>query len=286
LLACARLHGVVRAPDRMYRRAAVLSVLGMTLPSWGCEARLGVGAWNCDDAPLVSVPDGGLLAPAKDLSITSEWTTGFDDGFCGYQRARGYCYSAQDASFSVVESPTNTGRFAAAFSITTDPEKKGLQARCVREGQFPNDAYYSAAFYVPSGTISNGNWNLMHFQGGSESQDLHGLWDVSLRTDKTGTLTPELIGYLGDLLVLAPGVEAPRDAWFSLTVHIQRDAQEQGVVGLYLDGTKIVERTGITTDDSTWGQWYVGNLATDLDPAESTVYVDDVSILQSPPSSN
>ena len=32
------------------------------------------------------------------------------------------------------------------------------------------------------------------------------------------------------------------------------------------------------TDDSRWGQWFVGNYATALSPPSSTVYVDDVTI--------
>lgn len=32
------------------------------------------------------------------------------------------------------------------------------------------------------------------------------------------------------------------------------------------------------TDDSTWGQWYVGNLASDLEPVDSTLFVDDLTV--------
>ena len=39
-----------------------------------------------------------------------------------------------------------------------------------------------------------------------------------------------------------------------------------------------VHLTGLVTDDTDWGQWYVGNLADALVPPASTVYVDDVTI--------
>jgi hypothetical protein len=39
-----------------------------------------------------------------------------------------------------------------------------------------------------------------------------------------------------------------------------------------------LDLTGIATDDSRWGEWFVGNFATALSPASSTVYVDDVTI--------
>jgi hypothetical protein len=40
--------------------------------------------------------------------------------------------------------------------------------------------------------------------------------------------------------------------------------------------------TGIASDDTDWGQWYVGNLATSVLPPTSTVYVDDVTIGPTP----
>jgi hypothetical protein len=39
-----------------------------------------------------------------------------------------------------------------------------------------------------------------------------------------------------------------------------------------------VHLTGLATDNTDWGQWYVGNYATSLVPPSSTLYVDDVTI--------
>jgi len=55
-------------------------------------------------------------------------------------------------------------------------------------------------------------------------------------------------------------------------------ADATGAVALYQDGEELLEVTNLITDDSTWGQWYVGNLATGLRPADSKLYVDDVTI--------
>jgi hypothetical protein len=45
----------------------------------------------------------------------------------------------------------------------------------------------------------------------------------------------------------------------------------------------VMNQTGLATDNSAWGEWHVGNLATALAPAASTLYVDDVSITTSGP---
>ena len=55
-------------------------------------------------------------------------------------------------------------------------------------------------------------------------------------------------------------------------------ADATGEVIVYQDGVEAFHLTDIVTDDTNWGEWYVGNLATNLVPAGSTVYVDDVEI--------
>jgi len=47
---------------------------------------------------------------------------------------------------------------------------------------------------------------------------------------------------------------------------------------VYQDGVVALRLTRLITDDTDWGQWYVGNYARTLVPAKSTVYVDDVTI--------
>jgi UDP:flavonoid glycosyltransferase YjiC (YdhE family) len=49
------------------------------------------------------------------------------------------------------------------------------------------------------------------------------------------------------------------------------------------EGPSLVDLPGIETDATVWGQWFVGNYATSLVPAPSTVYVDDVTIDTSGP---
>jgi hypothetical protein len=251
----------------------------------GCEPPLDVGSWRCAAAPLFIPPDGSLTPRGKDTIISPNWQTGFEDGFCGYSDVYGFCYAASDAKVSVVNSPVRTGRRAAAFSITTDTEKSGEQTRCVREGTLPEEAYYGAWFYLPRGTTDETNWNLIHFQGANEADPLHNLWDVTVLITDGGNLVPWLRGFVegGPAIPPSTDFELPVDKWFSLHVKLRRSAEPNGEVALYLNGELVVERTDVVTDDTEWGQWYVGNLAGALTPAESTIYVDDVSISKTLP---
>lgn len=256
----------------------LIAVLSLTAPA--CESALDVGEWKCTAAPLYIPPDGSPDLPGRETVVDTEWQSGFEDGFCGYTRARGFCYSAPGATYEIVDAPARSGRKAAAFTISTDDDRDGEQTRCVREGVMPKDAYYGAWFYIPGGTTNNDNWNLMHFRNAMEGGSPMGDWDVSLVSTDDGRLVPWLRDYVsGSRIPPSWDFEVPVDEWFSLSVRIIRESTATGAAALFLNDELVVERTDIVTvGEVTWGQWYVGNLATDLTPSDSTIYVDDVSI--------
>jgi hypothetical protein len=259
--------------------------VGLACLSSGCEPELVVGTWACPAPVAPPTGDAGVatsLAKVVDLP----WTTGFETtGFCDFARAGGFCYSKPDASYTIVDAPAHDGRSAAAFSVTTDPARSGSQARCFREGALPGEAVYGAWFYVPSLAENAGNWNLMHFQGGAPNA-LHGLWDVSLDNADDGNLFLYLFDFLGAGIRRAPAGAVPPvpiASWFHVELRLRRAADATGEVALYQDGLLVLELTSLRTDDTDFGQWYVGNLASGLNPLDSTVYIDDVTISAAPP---
>jgi hypothetical protein len=232
--------------------------------------------WQCAEAEL-GADDGGV-SPG-DLSLRAGWHADFEDGFCGYQRAGGYCYAAEGAEYRLVKSPTRSGRFAAAFTLDTDTDAE--QARCVRRGTFPDEAYYGAWFFIPAGTTSDALWNLMHLQG-AKLGELSGLWDVSVSTDEDGEMHPQIFEAASDDWTdAAPEVVLPADEWFHLQFYQRREPDAAGAVALFVNGAQVIAKEGIAPDGAAWGQWYVGNLAYSLTPAQSTLFVDDVSIVGS-----
>ncbi len=74
----------------------------------------------------------------------------------------------------------------------------------------------------------------------------------------------------------------PIGTWFEIEVFFKRAADATGEVIVNQDGEEVATATNLITDPYVYGQWYVGNLATALSPAESTVYVDDVSVRAEP----
>ena len=240
----------------------------------GSAGELGAGAGGVGGCDL-NAPVGPITDP-----IVVPWQTGFENDICDYVETGGYCYVRADASYAVVTTPARTGNSAAAFTVNAaEPDS---QTRCVRQGTLPPDAYYGAWFYVPTAPEQVRLWNLYLFQGDKGGPDLDKLWDVSLGTSDTGGLALFVFDHRrGEVLRAPDGVEIPIGAWFHVEFRLLRAADETGLVALYQDDMLLIE-TRRPTDDTSWGQWYVGNLAEGLSPPDSTIYVDDVSIRAAP----
>lgn len=243
----------------------------------GCSSDLLLAKWACRQS---NTSDAGSDAGWRQFQFP--WSTGFETDFCEYLESNGACYDPNDASRSIVEAPVHSGHYAAAFSVIGDASRdpESIQARCHRNGELPREAYYGAWYYVPALARNLATWNLFHFQGGDSPafSDLEDFWDVSLVNNDAGDLRLTVFNFKGGSPDSSAAPAIPIGSWFHIEFYLKRAADETGAVALYQNGTLIAQATNIRTGDTPYGQWYVGNYATGLDPVESTVYVDDVTI--------
>jgi hypothetical protein len=240
----------------------------------GCKQPLIVGEWRCPE----TVGEAGS-PPAANDPLSLPWSTGFEDHFCDYTRMTGSCYDYQPATHRLVTSPVHSGQLAAAFTVTTGTDGGAVpQSRCLLPGVLPAEAYYGAWYFIPETATNKALWNLIHFQSGNfDGSSLHNIWDVSLVNDSSGRLVPHIYGALHD--TAGDGPPIPIGRWFQIVFYLKRAKDKTGAVALYdQDGTRLLSFSNLITDDADRAQWYVGNLASDLDPPESTVYVDDITI--------
>lgn len=246
----------------------------------GCEPKVVVGEWTCPSPDAGT--DYGEIKKNVGEPVKLGWSTSFERDFCDYARVHSYCYADPGASFSIVSTQAHSGKYSAAFTVNADTTS-ARQARCVRQGDFPESAYYSAWYFIPVAATNTGNWNLFHFQGGDQDH-LDGLFDVSLHS-ADGELSAYFYDTVADPAVfrgLGETPSIPIGTWFELGVYWRRAADESGELSLYQNGERILHYTGLVTDKTSWGQWYVGNLANALAPPDSTLYVDDVAIREAP----
>lgn len=243
-----------------------------------CAPKVSAGEWAC---PADGGADGGASQPPAETDpVTVPWSTGFENGFCDYTQAAGYCYGNQPYVL-VTEPHRPGGRHAAEFRV--NGEKGGgldVQTRCVRQGEFPESAFYGAWYFIPEALKDNGDqvWNLLHFEG--QAMPDSRLWDVSLAPGlRAGDW--ELIVYdpvSKDTYRSADHRAVPIGAWFHIELFLKRASDSTGKIALYQDGVLLFERSNLKSDASKFTQWYVGNFAASATPADSRVYVDDVSI--------
>lgn len=246
----------------------------------GCEPPLVVGGLDVDCSNQAGAPGLNEHGVYNDGPLPVPWQTSFDDGFCSYEHLAGFCYADPDSEYRIVTSPVHSGPFAAAFEFRPTDRPGERQARCVREGVLADEAYYGAWYYVPSSASGARTWNLFHFRGGLPGQELHGLWDVSME-ERSGALAVYVLDLMnGERHAPAEALPIPLDRWFQLEFYLKRSAEPTGAIALFQDGTELVRETDLITDDSRFGQWYVGNWKSSLTFATSTitVYVDDVTV--------
>ena len=254
---------------------AVLPVLA------SCAPKVSAGEWQCPAAD--GGADGGPSEPAQETDpIRVPWSTGFEDGFCDYLKVAGTCYG--DAPYIVVTEPRHSGKFSAKMAAIGSLPGSLPQTRCIRRGELPESAYYSAWYYIPEPlTKVKSAWNLWHFAGGDSPDDaLASLWDVTLvRGVQDGEW--ELVVYDiagGGGTYRGPDHKpVPIGSWFKIVLFLKRAPDASGEIRLYQDDSLLFEQTKLKSDFSKYGQWYVGDwTGDDAEPEDSYLYVDDVSI--------
>lgn len=245
---------------------------------------MSAGSWKCQiegqDADGGASDGGASQGPLPTDPVTVPWSTGFEDGFCGYEKVAGNCYG--DGKYIVVTDQHHSGHVAAEFKVTGGAMN---QTRCVRQGAFPESAYYGAWYLITEPLTDPGTaWNLWHFAAGQANTMLPALWDVSLvKGAQAGDW--ELVVY--DPLAASPNDGTYRSAdhktvpigsWFHIELFLKRASDGSGKIALYQDGALLFEHANLKSDASPFTQWYVGDWAEKAMPANSSLYVDDVSI--------
>ena len=82
--------------------------------------------------------------------------------------------------------------------------------------------------------------------------------------DATGDLNLHVFDFLESNSGDGPAI--PIGSWFHIVFYWKRAKDTSGEVALYQDDSRVVDLANLITDDTDWGQWYVGNLCQRLAP--------------------
>lgn len=222
-----------------------------------------------------------LWSADHETGDTSQW-------FQALQGTDGYAAGGTRGTVTVVSEQARSGAHAAKVELTGVGVGGLTFALLARRGELPQEAFYSAWFYLPMAYRVDGFWVVDKIEtrvdladGGT---DLLYLWDVILG-NADGVMTLYVHDHLRQMDLLPSCVNiVPIGAWFRIDVLLRRSSNPDGRFALWLDGQSVLDVNGESTGPTTgWMEWDVGAVADGISPTDLVVYLDDASISLSHP---
>jgi hypothetical protein len=232
------------------------------------------------------------LGPAcgQPIDVGSDlmWTARFESGNFDEATsvAGGGTITTPSSNQLVVSSEqVHQGSFAAKMTITTSltPSFSALS----RDGNLPDEAYYSAWFYVPQPASAPNApvvsyWVMMRFAVRTVAADpstVLDLYDIDLRELPSGEMTLRVFDYdlFDDATMVASDALVPVGRWFQVEVFYRNAPDSTGRLAVWLDG-RLVADIAKATGASGWVGWRVGSIGQDLRPTTVTLFVDDCAL--------
>jgi hypothetical protein len=157
----------------------------------------------------------------------------------------------------------------------------------VRSGNLPNQAYYSAWYYLPQSVAVGFYWVIMKFRYRTVIDDptTEGeLFDVNLTSPSSGVMSLRLYDHqssgtqpAGDQPLKVPNPPVAVNAWFQIEAFYRAASDSTGQLTLWLNGQEILDLPG-ATGPAGWVAWDVVSVAESLTPEPAIIYVDDCAI--------
>jgi hypothetical protein len=230
---------------------------------WVAAGALGCCAVACGSDPL-------QLGDDPDFYLWSD----FESGDIGDFTDNGVSWENAGGQLQVVDSPTVSGGHALRSRVV--PGNGDQSAALVILEHMPEEAYYSAWFYVPQVPAPSYYWVFFKLgvpEDGVQPQDV---WAFDL--DPAGSDAVRLRPYSPNddtgLLVDRP---IPVATWFQVEGYLKASTNNDGIVRLWVDGTKVFEFEG-RMDPSRGLNWTLGGGSERLEQGAATLIIDDAAV--------
>lgn len=206
-------------------------------------------------------------------SNLTQWDEGPDADAGGYYADP----NAELPSFSTERAHSGEGSAKMTIDSTSG---QGVIARLYRRIASDGAAYYTAWFFLEEDHTPDGWWSIFLFRAVQERSKSIDLWSVDLVRTAADKLTVAVYDHANQETLSAPGnPEVPVGQWFQLQAYLQVAPSQPSQLGLWLDGVQFLQLNDTTTPPAEQSlYWVIGNGAARLNPAVSTVYVDDAQI--------
>jgi hypothetical protein len=248
------------------------------------------------EAPTVEVRILQDTHMPEDSSVTQDpspassiiWQAKHESGdLREWQQHGDFIRQGQSAYYSMVTPHAHTGKYSVALTIDTEgySDTGDFAAYLFFWDQLPGDAYYySAWYYIPSGTQPQDWWNIWQwkstYDGNTDNSVPMYILDILEKPNGQLALhlvfrpdTSNYVDYRQDKMTV------PTDQWFQIEAYYQKGVDNNGQVTVWQDGSEIINITNVpTTMEDNTVYWSVNHYTDNIVPSPSTIYIDDAAI--------
>ena len=238
---------------------------------------LAVTAGGCSNH--VNVGSSLLWFAEHETNDFTEWTAGSRGGYMADAPDTSAVISTDFAHSGTHSVKLTNGASATQVNGAPPPYETAF---LWRQDDFPQDAYYSAWYYLPQATQTTADWRIMEFQvpdtgdGGTNGF----LIDVDLRSLADGDLIIDLFDHRTPYLrspTAEPALPVPIARWFQIEVFYRNVGDGTGRFTLWLDGRinyDLQRPFGLSSTT----YWSLCSSTEGLSPTPSDLYVDDAAV--------
>jgi hypothetical protein len=240
--------------------------------------------------PALALSLGGAACGGPiDLGSDLLWTATFEGQSLdewSLPPAGGSNVNPATGSLTVEDVRAHRGRFAAQLTVNAPADGMQKNTELMRSGLLPEEAYYSAWYYLPRSVAVNGFWVIFKLRLRRAVDDPtteDELYDLDLSGQPSGEMALFLYDHRAAVAVPldVPAPAVPIDRWFQIEAFYRNAQDDTGRVTYWLDGQAIVDVRGKPMAPNAWVGWEAASIAKDLTPSDAVVYVDDCAISRS-----
>lgn len=227
---------------------------------------------------------GQTIDVGSDLLWTADFEAGNLDEWTAIEGG-GRTVGPSSSALGVSSEQAHGGSFAAKMTITTSLDR--ALSTLDRNGSLPEEAYYSAWFYLPqAASVSNEPfrqyWSIMRFRARTIATDpstMRPTYDIDLESLPSGQMALRVfdVGLSQDVPLLESDPLVPVGRWLHVEALYRNAPDATGRLSLWLDGLLVAD-IAKATGAYGWAGWSVANVGVDLTPQTVSVFVDDCAI--------
>ncbi len=244
---------------------------------------------RCFVWPALALSLGGAACGGPiDVGSDLLWTANFEgQSLAEWSLPPGGGSRINPATGSItVEAAAARGRFAAQLAVNAPADGQQKNVELIRSGVLPEEAYYSAWYYLPRSVAVNGFWVIFKLRLRRAVDDPtteDELYDLDLSGQASGAMSLSLYDHRAGVTVPldVPPPVVPIGRWFQIEAFYRNAADATGRVTYWLDGQPFVDVRGKPMAPNPWVGWEATSIAKDLAPSDAVIYVDDCAISRS-----